>query len=222
MESIVKASTYTLSFLFLLFVSILPTYSQTISVNGKTEDTQNVKYWLTQKEITKKEYKRLQRKDYSIKGKTIKKNKVNPEWVKYAIRLSKDIQDDVETYCTYYKDTKQWNISFNIGYRTVSYMVSEDGIIDSTIIEGDGTYSKDGMYASWEDHDSDFHCSIFFYKNMNGHMKQIFHYFNPDIAEEVYSSDENEYKCFGGYDFQWVAPGKLILYAYSKDTLKPI
>ena len=76
MESIMKASTYTLTFLFLLFVSILPTYSQTISVNGKTEDTQNIKYWLTQKEITKKEYENLKRKDYTIKGKTIKKKKV--------------------------------------------------------------------------------------------------------------------------------------------------
>ena len=90
---------------------------------------------------------------------------------------------------------------------TVSFMMTEDGIIDTTFMQSEtSTYGTNLIFVGQEGHDCDFHGSLWFYyyDSSAHHMIPLCHYMDYRWCEEA-----------EGFNFCWISDNELLVKAAS-------
>ena len=149
-------------------------------------------------EITEKQYCKLLTDKYTVKPVEIdtvsalfaKLNKLSQRNIRLYNRLrsyfpdadTTELELEFESYVEriwHYPATGQYRIDIWAPLTTESFMISEDGVIDTTFMQSDrnSAYGTNGIFVGQTGHDCDYHGSLWFYRNDgHGHMIPICHY----------------------------------------------
>lgn len=103
----------------------------------------------------------------------------------------------------HYPDTKQYECAIWAPLTTESFMMTEDGIIDSTFMQSQTrTYGTNGIFVGAEGFDCDHHASLWFYwyDKSKQHMVPLCHYVDYRWHED----------CFG-FNLCWVNDSTLLV-----------
>ncbi len=182
------------------------------SINGYATFSAENNIFIIPEEITKEQYENLLTDKYVFIP-----QKVNSNTALYA-KLDKKTQkhvalyDSLIGYCKlssflYYKETKQYECCMEFPLTFESFMMTEDGIIDSTFMISDvSSYGTNKIFAAQEGHDCDFHGDLWFYwyDEKNCHMVPICHYVDYRWSEETYD-----------FDLCWIGDNELLVSAIS-------
>ena len=109
----------------------------------------------------------------------------------------------------HYPETKQYEFSLWSPLTYESFMMTEDGIIDSTFMLSEySTYGANGIYVGQEGHDCDFHGDLWFYwyDEQRHHMVPLCHYVDYRWSEDGVEQ---------GFDICWISDNELLVSAVS-------
>ena len=197
------------------------------SINGYSTFSADNRIVIVPEEITKKEYERLLTDKYTLHPVAIDTNSAlyaeldslsrpNARHL-YLMRgytpydeMLQEIREDDEIRADaifYFPETKQYEFMMWIPLTTVSFMMTEDGIVDTTFMQSEtSTYGTNRIFVGQEGHDCDFHGSLWFYyyDSSAHHMIPLCHYKDYRWCEEA----EN-------YNLCWISKNELLVSAAS-------
>ena len=215
------------------------------SINGYSTFSADNRIVIVPEEITKKEYERLLTEKYTLYPVAIDTNSAlyaeldslsrpNARHL-YLMRgytpddeMLQEIRGDDEIKAdaiSYFPETKQYEFMMWVPLTTVSFMMTEDGIIDTTFMQSDTrTYGTNRIFVGQEGHDCDFHGSLWFYyyNSSAHHMIPLCHYldyrWNEDCDFNLCWISDNELlvKAVSNGNSQWGWVG-----GYKPTTLAP-
>ena len=197
------------------------------SINGFSTFSADNRIVIVPKEITKKEYDRLLTDKYTLHSVAIDTNSAlyaeldslsrpnarhlylmrgytPDDEMLQEIRGNEEIRAD-SIY--YFPETKQYEFMMWVPLSTVSFMMTEDGIIDTTFMQSETrTYGTNRIFVGQEGHDCDFTGSLWFYRydEQNHHMVPLCHYLDYRWNEECY-----------GFSLCWISDNELLVSACS-------
>ena len=197
------------------------------SINGYSTFSADNCIVIVPEEITKKEYERLLTDKYTLHPVAIDTNSAlyaeldslsrpNARHL-YLMRgytpydeMLQEIREDDEIRADsifYFPETKQYEFMMWVPLTTLSFMMTEDGIIDSTFMQSEtSTYGTNRIFVGQEGHDCDFTGSLWFYRydEQNHHMVPLCHYLDYRWNEECY-----------GFSLCWISDNELLVSACS-------
>ena len=197
------------------------------SINGYSTFSADNHIVIIPKEITKKEYERLLTDKYTLHPVAIDTNSAlyaeldslsrpNARHL-YLMRgytpddeMLQEIRGESEIKADsifYFPETKQYEFMMWVPLTTVSFMMTEDGIIDTTFMQSETrTYGTNRIFVGQEGHDCDFTGSLWFYRydEQNHHMVPLCHYLDYRWNEECY-----------GFSLCWISDNELLVSACS-------
>ena len=197
------------------------------SINGYSTFSADNRIVIVPEEITKKEYERLLTDKYTLHSVTIDTNSAlyaeldslsrpNARHL-YLMRgytpydeMLQEIREDDEIRAdaiSYFPETKQYEFMMWVPLSTVSFMMTEDGIVDTTFMQSEtSTYGTNRIFVGQEGHDCDFTGSLWFYRydEQNHHMVPLCHYLDYRWNEECY-----------GFSLCWISDNELLVSACS-------
>ena len=197
------------------------------SINGYSTFSADNRIVIVPKEITKKEYERLLTDKYTLHPVAIDTNSAlyaeldslsrpnarhlylmrgytPDDEMLQEIRGNEEIRAD-SIY--YFPETKQYEFMMWVPLSTVSFMMTEDGIVDTTFMQSETrTYGTNRIFVGQEGHDCDFTGSLWFYRydEQNHHMVPLCHYLDYRWNEECY-----------GFSLCWISDNELLVSACS-------
>ena len=107
----------------------------------------------------------------------------------------------------HYPETKQYRFALWAPLTTESFMMTEDGIVDSTFMQSEYcTYGTNGVFVGQQGHDCDFHGNLWFYWHdvQRHHMIPLCHYMDYRWSEDV-----------EGFNICWISDNELLVAAVS-------
>ena len=197
------------------------------SINGYSTFSADNRIVIVPEEITKKEYERLLTDKYTLHPVAIDTNSAlyaeldslsrpNARHL-YLMRgytpydeMLQEIREDDEIradFIFYFPETKQYEFMMWVPLTTLSFMMTEDRIIDSTFMQSEtSTYGTNRIFVGQEGHDCDFTGSLWFYRydEQNHHMVPLCHYLDYRWNEECY-----------GFNLCWISDNELLVAACS-------
>ena len=195
------------------------------SINGYSTFSADNRIVIIPEEITRKEYERLLTDKYTIqpvaidtnaslyaelykKGleSTMRYNRVRGFWWEEEDELLEEEQDYYIIPIYHYPETKQYEYVMLAPLTNESFMMTEDGIIDSTYMQSETrTYGTNRIFVGQEGHDCDFHGSLWFYyyDSSAHHMVPLCHYKDYRWCEEA------------EFNLCWISENELIVSAAS-------
>ena len=197
------------------------------SINGYSTFSADNRIVIVPEEITKKEYERLLTDKYTLHPVAIDTNSAlyaeldslsrpNARHL-YLMRgytpydeMLQEIREDDEIRAdaiSYFPETKQYEFMMWVPLTTVSFMMTEDGIVDTTFMQSEtSTYGKNRIFVGQEGHDCDFTGSLWFYRydEENHHMVPLCNYLDYRWNEECY-----------GFKLCWISDTELLVSACS-------
>ena len=197
------------------------------SINGYSTFSADNRIVIVPEEITKKEYERLLTDKYTLHPVAIDTNSAlyaeldslsrpNARHL-YLMRgytpydeMLQEIHEDDEIKAdaiSYFPETKQYEFMMWVPLTTVSFMMTEDGIVDTTFMQSEtSTYGTNRIFVGQEGHDCDFTGSLWFYRydKQNHHMVPLCHYLDYRWNEECY-----------GFKLCWISDTELLVSACS-------
>ena len=197
------------------------------SINGYSTFSADNRIVIIPEEITKKEYERLLTDKYTLHSVAIDTNSAlyaalyslsrpNARHL-YLMRgytpddeMLQEIREDDEIRAdaiSYFPETKQYEFMMWVPLTTVSFMMTEDGIVDTTFMQSEtSTYGANRIFVGQEGHDCDFTGSLWFYRydEQNHHMVPLCHYLDYRWNEECY-----------GFSLCWISDNELLVSACS-------
>ena len=197
------------------------------SINGYSTFSADNRIVIVPEEITKKEYERLLTDKYTLHPVAIDTNSAlyaeldslsrpNARHL-YLMRgytpydeMLQEIHEDDEIKAdaiSYFPETKQYEFMMWVPLTTVSFMMTEDGIVDTTFMQSEtSTYGTNRIFVGQEGHDCDFTGSLWFYRydEQNHHMVPLCHYLDYRWNEECY-----------GFSLCWISDNELLVSACS-------
>ena len=198
------------------------------SINGYSTFSADNRIVIVPEEITKKEYERLLTDKYTLNPVAIDTNSAlyaeldslsRPNARRYDLirgftlddEMLQEIRGEYEESQAesiyYFPETKQYEFVMWAPLTTESFMMTEDGIIDSTFMQSETrTYGTNRIFVGQEGHDCDFHGSLWFYRydEENHHMVPLCHYLDYRWNEECY-----------GFSLCWISDNELLVSACS-------
>ena len=197
------------------------------SINGYSTFSANNRIVIVPEEITKKEYELLLNDKYTLHPVAIDTNSAlyaeldslsRPNAKRlYLMRgytpddeMLKEIRGESEIKADsifYFPETKQYEFMMWVPLSTVSFMMTEDGIVDTTFMQSEtSTYGTNRIFVGQEGHDCDFTGSLWFYRydEQNHHMVPLCHYLDYRWNEECY-----------GFKLCWISDTELLVSACS-------
>lgn len=194
------------------------------SINGYSTFSADNRIVIVPEEITKKEYERLLTDKYILHPVAIDTNSalfakldsLSRPNARHFYLMRGYASDDEEirgeseikaNSIFYYPETKQYGFMMWVPLTTVSFMMTEDGIIDTTFMQSEtSTYGTNLIFVGQEGHDCDFHGSLWFYRydEQNHHMVPICHYLDYRWNEECYD-----------FNLCWISDNELLVSAAS-------
>lgn len=197
------------------------------SINGYSTFSANNRIVIVPEEITKKEYERLLTDKYTLHSVAIDTNSAlyaeldslsrpnarhlylmrgytPDDEMLQEIRGNEEIRAD-SIY--YFPETKQYEFMMWVPLSTVSFMMTEDGIVDTTFMQSKTrSYGTNRIFVGQEGHDCDFTGSLWFYRydKQNHHMVPLCHYLDYRWNEECY-----------GFRLCWISDNELLVSACS-------
>ena len=199
------------------------------SINGYSTVSAGNRIIIVPEEITKKEYERLLTDKYTLHSVAIDTNSAlyaeldslsrpNARHL-YLMRgytpddeMLQEIRGESEIKADsifYFPETKQYEFMMWVHLTTVSFMMTEDGIIDTTFMQSETrTYGTNRIFVGQEGHDCDYHGSLWFYyyDSSAHHMIPLCHYLD-------YRWDED---C--DFNLCWISDNELLVKAVSNDN----
>lgn len=112
-------------------------------------------------------------------------------------------------YIRHYPATRQYEYALWAPLTYESFMMTEDGIIDSTFMLSEySTYGTNGIYVGQEGHDCDFHGDLWFYwyDEQRHHMVPLCRYVDYRWSEDGVEQ---------GFDICWISDNELLVAAVS-------
>ena len=197
------------------------------SINGYSTFSADNRIVIVPEEITKKEYERLLTDKYTLHPVAIDTNSAlyaeldslsrpNARHL-YLMRgytpydeMLQEIREDDEIRADaifYFPETKQYEFMMWVPLTTVSFMMTEDGIVDTTFMQSEtSTYGTNRIFVGQEGQDCDFTGSLWFYRydEENHHMVPLCHYLDYRWNEECY-----------GFSLCWISDNELLVSACS-------
>ena len=197
------------------------------SINGYSTFSADNRIVIVPEEITKKEYERLLTDKYTLHPVAIDTNSAlyaeldslsrpNARHL-YLMRgytpydeMLQEIREDDEIRAdaiSYFPETKQYEFMMWVPLTTLSFMMTEDGIVDTTFMQSEtSTYGTNRIFVGQEGQDCDFTCSLWFYRydEQNHHMVPLCHYFDYRWNEECYD-----------FNLCWISDNELLVSACS-------
>ena len=197
------------------------------SINGYSTFSADNRIVIVPEEITKKEYERLLTDKYTLHPVAIDTNSAlyaeldslsrpNARHL-YLMRgytpddeMLQEIRGESEIKADsifYFPETKQYEFMMWVPLTTVSFMMTEDGIVDTTFMQSEtSTYGTNRIFVGQEGHDCDFTGSLWFYRydKQNHHMVPLCHYLDYRWNEECY-----------GFKLCWISDTELLVSACS-------
>ena len=197
------------------------------SINGYSTFSADNRIVIVPEEITKKEYERLLTDKYTLHPVAIDTNSAlyaeldslsrpNARHL-YVMRgytpydeMLQEIREDDEIRAdaiSYFPETKQYEFMMWVPLTTVSFMMTEDGIVDTTFMQSEtSTYGTNRIFVGQEGHDCDFTGSLWFYRydEQNHHMVPLCHYLDYRWNEECYD-----------FSLCWISDNELLVSACS-------
>ena len=197
------------------------------SINGFSTFSADNRIVIVPEEITKKEYERLLTDKSTLHPVAIDTNSAlyaeldslsrpNARHL-YLMRgytpydeMLQEIRGESEIKADsifYFPETKQYEFMMWVPLSTVSFMMTEDGIIDTTFMQSETrTYGTNRIFVGQEGHDCDFTGSLWFYRydEQNHHMVPLCHYLDYRWNEECY-----------GFSLCWISDNELLVSACS-------
>ena len=197
------------------------------SINGYSTFSVDNHIVIVPEEITKKEYERLLTDKYTLHPVAIDTNSAlyaeldslsrpNARHL-YLMRgytpddeMLQEIREDDEIRAdaiSYFPETKQYEFMMWVPLTTVSFMMTEDGIVDTTFMQSEtSTYGTNRIFVGQEGEDCDFTGSLWFYRydEQNHHMVPLCHYLDYRWNEEC---------C--GFSLCWISDNELLVSACS-------
>ena len=197
------------------------------SINGYSTFSADNRIVIVPEEITKKEYELLLTDKYTLHPVAIDTNSAlyaeldslsrpnarhlylmrgytPDDEMLQEIRGNEEIRAD-SIY--YFPETKQYEFMMWVPLSTVSFMMTEDGIVDTTFMQSETrTYGTNRIFVGQEGHDCDFTGSLWFYRydKQNHHMVPLCHYLDYRWNEECY-----------GFSLCWISDTELLVSACS-------
>ena len=199
------------------------------SINGFSTFSADGRIVIVPEEITKKQYERLLTDKYTVQPVV-----VDTGSALYAELYAKGLQNSMRYYrgerglmdvenemmeevlvesdyfpILHYPETKQYEFALWSPMTYESFMMTEDGIIDSTFMQSDySTYGTNGIFVGQEGHDCDFHGDLWFYwhDEQRHHMVPLCHY-----KDYRWSEDGVEQ----GFNICWISDNELVVAAVS-------
>ena len=195
------------------------------SINGFSTFSADNRIVIVPEEITKKEYERLLTDKYTLHPVAIDTNSAlyaeldslsRPNAKRlYLMRgytpddeMLQEIRGNEEIRADsiyYFPETKQYEFMMWVPLSTVSFMMTEDGIVDTTFMQSETrTYGTNRIFVGQEGHDCDFTGSLWFYRydEQNHHMVPLCHYLDYRWNEECY-----------GFSLCWISDNELLVSA---------
>ena len=197
------------------------------SINGYSTFSADNRIVIVPEEITKKEYERLLTEKYTLYPVAIDTNSAlyaeldslsrpNARHL-YLMRgytpddeMLQEIRGDDEIKAdaiSYFPETKQYEFMMWVPLTTVSFMMTGDGIVDTTFMQSETrTYGTNRIFVGQEGHDCDYHGSLWFYRydEQTHHMIPLCHYKDYRWFEDCYD-----------FNFCWISNNELLLKAAS-------
>ena len=197
------------------------------SINGYSTFSADNRIVIVPEEITKKEYERLLTDKYTLHPVAIDTNSAlyaeldslsrpNARHL-YLMRgytpddeMLQEIRGESEIKADsifYFPETKQYEFMMWVPLTTVSFMMTEDGIVDTTFMQSKtSTYGTNRIFVGQEGHDCDFTGSLWFYRydEQNHHMVPLCHYLDYRWNEECYN-----------FSLCWISDNELLVSACS-------
>ena len=197
------------------------------SINGYSTFSADNHIVIVPEEITKKEYEHLLTEKYTLHSVAIDTNSAlyaaldslsrpNARHL-YLMRgytpydeMLQEIREDDEIRAdaiSYFPETKQYEFMMWVPLTTLSFMMTEDGIVDTTFMQSEtSTYGTNRIFVGQEGHDCDFTGSLWFYRydEQNHHMVPLCHYLDYRWNEECY-----------GFSLCWISDNELLVSACS-------
>ena len=198
------------------------------SINGYSTFSADNRIVIVPEEITKKEYERLLTDKYTLNPIATDTNSAlyaeldslsRPNARRYDLirgftlddEMLQEIRGEYEESQAesiyYFPETKQYEFVMWAPLTTESFMMTEDGIIDSTFMQSETrTYGTNRIFVGQEGHDCDFTGSLWFYRydEQNHHMVPLCHYLDYRWNEECY-----------GFSLCWISDNELLVSACS-------
>jgi hypothetical protein len=196
------------------------------SINGYSTFSADNHIVIVPEEITQKEYERLLTDKYTLqpvsidtnsplyaelykKGmeNTVRYEKVRGLWWEEEDNLQEEERDYYIIPIYHYSETKQYEYVMLAPLTNESFMMTEDGIIDSTFMQSETrTYGTNRIFVGQEGHDCDYHGSLWFYRydEQTHHMIPLCHYKDYRWFEDCYD-----------FNFCWISNNELLLKAAS-------
>ena len=197
------------------------------SINGYSTFSADNRIVIVPEDITKKEYERLLTDKYTLHPVAIDTNSAfyaeldslsRPNAKRlYLMRgytpddeMLQEIRGNEEIRADsiyYFPETKQYEFMMWVPLSTVSFMMTEDGIVDTTFMQSEtSTYGTNRIFVGQEGHDCDFTGSPWFYRydEQNHHMVPLCHYLDYRWNEECY-----------GFSLCWISDNELLVSACS-------
>lgn len=177
------------------------------SITGYATYSANNRFVITSEELTKEQYDQLLTDEYVMKEpELIDKNSIcykelfeKSKWNIKRYGLMRNLVDDDYNFreddcCIwpesiyYYKETKQYRFDIGSPMTTESFMISENGHVDTTYMQSETrSYGENHIFVGQKGHDCDFHGSLwfYFYDEPNHHMIPLCHYVDYRWSEET-------------------------------------
>ena len=109
----------------------------------------------------------------------------------------------------HYPETKQYEFALWSPMTYESFMMTEDGIVDSTFMQSEtSTYGTNGIFVGQQGHDCDFHGDLWFYwyDVQRHHMVPLCHYMDYRWSEDGVEQ---------GFNICWISDNELLVAAVS-------
>lgn len=196
------------------------------SINGYSTFSVDNHIVIIPEEITQKEYERLLTDRFTIQPvaidtnsplyaelykngleNTVRYNRVRGFWLEEENELLEKEQGTYIIPIYHYPETKQYEYVMLAPLTNESFMMTEDGIIDSTFMQSEKrTYGTNGIFVGQEGFDCDFHGSLWFYyyDSSAHHMIPLCHYKDYRWCKEAVN-----------FNLCWISENELLVSASS-------
>ena len=198
------------------------------SINGYSTFSADNRIVIIPQQLTEKQYKRLLTDKYTLRPVAIDTNSAlyaeldslsRPNARRYDLirgftlddEMLQEIRGEYEESQAesiyYFPETKQYEFVMWAPLTTESFMMTEDGIIDSTFMQSETrTYGTNRIFVGQEGHDCDYHGSLWFYgyNEQSHHMVPLCHYLDFRWSQDC-----------GEFNLCWISENELLVEAVS-------
>ncbi len=197
------------------------------SINGYSTFSADGRLVVVPKKITRQQYERLLTDKYTVQPVAVDTGsslyaELYQKGSRNAIRyyLERNLMHEGEMLenklvesdyfpIIHYPETRQYRFALWSPMTYESFMMTEDGIVDSTYMQSeDNTYGTNGIFVGQQGHDSDFHGDLWFYRYdvQRHHMVPLCHYIDYRWSEDGVAQ---------GFNICWIGDDELLVAAVS-------